>query len=146
MELHSLTYTAGSKKSHYRKGRGIGSGNGKNSGSGHKGQNSRSGGGVRLGFEGGQVPLFRRLPKRGFKNVNRVDYTVINLDILDNFADNTTVTPELLIEKGIVSANTRLIKILGNGEISKPLTVKAHKFSKSALEKINKANGTVEVL
>ena len=146
MELHTLKFTAGSKKEHYRKGRGIGSGNGKNSGSGHKGQNSRSGGGTRLGFEGGQVPLFRRLPKRGFKNVNRIDYSIVNLETLDKFNDNTTVTPELLIENGFIPANATLIKVLGNGELTKPLTIKAHKFSKSALEKIEKANGTVEVL
>jgi len=146
MELHNLSFTEGSKKSRFRKGRGIGSGNGKNSGSGHKGQNSRSGGGVRLGFEGGQNPLYRRLPKRGFKNYCHTDYIVVNLDIFNSFADNSTVTPESLIEKGLIPNNTRLLKVLGDGELSKPLTIKAHKFSKSAVEKIGNSKGIVEVL
>lgn len=146
MELHNLQFKEGSKKDAFRKGRGIGSGNGKTSGRGHKGQNARSGGGVRLGFEGGQNPLYRRIPKRGFKNVNRVGYVVLNLDIFEKFADNTIITPELLIEKKLIPANTGLVKILGNGEINKPLTIKAHAFSKSAKAKIEAAKGSVEVL
>lgn len=146
MELHELKYTEGSKKTSTRKGRGIGSGLGKTSGRGQKGQNSRSGGGVRLGFEGGQNPLYRRIPKRGFKNVNRKEYIVVNLDIFDRFEDNTIVTPELLIEAKLIPGNTTLLKVLGDGELTKVLTIKAHKFSKTAEEKIKKANGTVEVL
>lgn len=146
MELHNLKFTEGSKKDSFRKGRGIGSGNGKTSGRGHKGQNSRSGGGTRLGFEGGQNPFYRRIPKRGFKNVNRKEYVVINLDILDRFSDNTIITPELLMEAGIIATSTTLVKLLGNGEIKKPLTVKVHAFSKQAAEKIAKAKGTIEVI
>ena len=146
MELHNLKFTEGSKKEHYRKGRGIGSGNGKNSGSGHKGQNSRSGGGVRLGFEGGQNPLYRRLPKRGFKNFCKTEYSIVNLDQLDKFDGKKPITVEVLIEANLIPSNTRLVKVLGNGEISKALTIKAHKFSKTAIEKIEKAGGKTEVL
>lgn len=146
MELHDLKYTEGSKKTSTRKGRGIGSGLGKTSGRGQKGQNSRSGGRTRLGFEGGQNPLYRRIPKRGFKNVNRKEYIVVNLDIFNRFDDNTIVTPELLIENKLIPANTTLLKVLGNGELEKVVTIKAHKFSKSAQEKITKAKGTIEVL
>src|SRR6478672_1807836 len=129
MKLHELKPAEGSRQDRKRKGRGIGSGNGKTAGKGHKGQNARSGGGVRLGFEGGQTPLFRRLPKRGFTNINRKEYAVVNLDALNRFEDGTEVTPELLIESGMVSKEQAGIKILAKGNIEKKLTVKAHKFS-----------------
>ena len=136
----------GSRKKRKRIGRGIGSGFGKTSGRGHDGQNSRSGGGVRLGFEGGQIPLFQRLPKRGFTNINRKDYAIVNLDTLNRFDEGTEVTPELLIESGIVSNAKSGIKILGNGTLEKKITVKAHKFSASAKEAIEKAGGQTEVV
>ena len=125
---------------------GLSSGNGKTSGRGHKGQKARSGGGVRLGFEGGQLPLFRRLPKRGFTNINRKDYAIVNLDQLNRFEDGTEITPALLIETGVVSNEKSGIKVLGNGELSKKLTVKAHKFSASAKEAIEGKGGTTEVI
>ena len=146
MKLHELKPAEGSRKERKRKGRGIGSGNGKTAGKGHKGQNARSGGGVRLGFEGGQTPLFRRLPKRGFTNINRKDYTIVNLDTLNRFEDGTEVTPALLIETGIVSKEQAGIKILAKGNIEKKLTVKAHKFSSTAKEAIEAAGGTTEVI
>lgn len=118
----------------------------KTSGRGHKGQKARSGGGVRLGFEGGQLPLFRRLPKRGFTNINRKDYAIVNLDQLNRFEDGTEITPALLIETGVVSNEKSGIKVLGNGELSKKLTVKAHKFSASAKEAIEGKGGTTEVI
>ena len=119
---------------------------GKTSGRGHKGQNSRSGGGVRPGFEGGQNPLFRRLPKRGFTNINRKEYAIVNLDTLNRFEEGTEVTPALLIETGVVSNEKSGIKILGNGTLEKKLTVKAHKFSGSAKEAIENAGGQTEVV
>lgn len=146
MKLHELKYTEGARKASKRIGRGQGSGNGKTAGKGHKGQWARSGGGVRLGFEGGQTPLARRLPKRGFTNFTRKEYAIINLDQLDRFDANTVVTPELLIETGLVKDVMNGIKILGNGELTKALTVKAHKFSKTAEEVIVKCGGTVEVI
>lgn len=146
MKLNNLTYTEGARDTHYRKGRGIGSGNGKTSGKGHKGQNSRSGGGVALGFEGGQLPLFRRLPKRGFKNVNRVTYATINLNVLDSFKEGTTVNAALLIENKLIKKEYDGLKVLGGGTISKPLTVQASAFSKSAKEAIEKAGGKAEVI
>ena len=146
MKLHELQYSEGSRRKHYRKGRGLGSGNGKNAGSGDKGQNSRSGGGVRLGFEGGQMPLWRRLPKRGFKNVNHVSYAVVNVSDLNRFDDKTVVTPALLVENGLVKKEYNGIKVLGNGKLEKSLTVQAHKFSKSAEEAIVAAGGKAEVL
>ena len=146
MKLHELKPAEGSRKERKRKGRGIGSGNGKTAGKGHKGQNARSGGGVRLGFEGGQTPLFRRLPKRGFTNINRKEYAIVNLDVLNRFEDGTEVTPELLIETGIVSNEKAGIKILAKGNIEKKLTVKAHKFSSAAKEAIEAAGGTTEVI
>ncbi len=146
MKLHELKPAEGARKEPKRKGRGIGSGNGKTAGKGHKGQNARSGGGVRLGFEGGQTPLFRRLPKRGFTNINRKDYTIVNLDTLNRFEDGTEVTPALLIETGIVSKEQAGIKILAKGNIEKKLTVKAHKFSSTAKEAIEAAGGTTEVI
>ena len=146
MKLHELKAAEGSRKERKRKGRGIGSGNGKTAGKGHKGQNARSGGGVRLGFEGGQTPLFRRLPKRGFTNVNRKDYAIVNLDTLNLFEDGTEVTPALLLETGIVSKEKAGIKILAKGSIEKKLTVKAHKFSSTAIEAIEAAGGKTEVI
>ncbi len=146
MKLHELKPAEGSRKERKRKGRGIGSGNGKTAGKGHKGQNARSGGGVRLGFEGGQTPLFRRLPKRGFTNINRKDYTIVNLETLNRFEDGTEVTPALLIETGIISKEQAGIKILAKGNIEKKLTVKAHKFSTTAKEAIEAAGGTTEVI
>lgn len=146
MKLHELKPAEGSRKVRNRVGRGTSSGNGKTSGRGQKGQKSRSGGGVRLGFEGGQTPLFRRLPKRGFTNINRKDYAVINLDVLNRFEDGTEVTPTTLIEAGIVKNEKSGIKVLGNGELTKKLTVKAAKFSESAKTAIEAAGGSVEVI
>ncbi|MBA9028853.1 MULTISPECIES: 50S ribosomal protein L15 [Bacillaceae] len=146
MKLHELKAAEGARKERKRKGRGIGSGNGKTAGKGHKGQNARSGGGVRPGFEGGQTPLFRRLPKRGFTNINRKDYAIVNLEVLNRFEDGTEVTPALLIETGIVSKEKAGIKILAKGNVEKKLTVKAHKFSSTAKEAIEAAGGTTEVI
>lgn len=146
MKLHELTYTEGSRKDRKRIGRGHGSGQGKTAGKGHKGQNARSGGGVRLGFEGGQTPLFRRLPKRGFTNINRKEYAVVNLDVLNRFEDGAEVTPVALVEAGIVKDAKAGIKVLGNGTLSKKLTVKAAKFSKAAEEAIVAAGGSIEVI
>jgi large subunit ribosomal protein L15 len=146
MKLHELKPAEGSRKTRNRVGRGIGSGNGKTAGKGHKGQNARSGGGVRPGFEGGQMPLFQRLPKRGFTNINRKDYAVINLDRLNSFDEGTEVTPELLLETGAISKLKAGVKILGNGKLEKKLTVKANKFSASAKEAIEAAGGTAEVI
>ncbi|WP_243292402.1 50S ribosomal protein L15 [Bacillus sp. FJAT-47783] len=146
MKLHELQPAEGSRKKRNRVGRGIGSGNGKTAGKGHKGQNARSGGGVRPGFEGGQTPLFRRLPKRGFTNINRKEYSVVNLAKLNRFEDGTEVTPELLLETGVVSKLNAGIKILGDGKLEKKLTVKANKFSTSAKEAIEAAGGTAEVI
>lgn len=146
MKLHELKPAEGSRKERKRLGRGIGSGQGKTAGKGHKGQNARSGGGVRLGFEGGQTPLFRRLPKRGFTNINRKEYAIVNLDVLNRFEEGTEVTPELLIETGIVSSEKAGIKILANGSVEKKLAVKAHKFSSAAKEAIEAAGGTTEVI
>ncbi|MEC2057965.1 50S ribosomal protein L15 [Peribacillus psychrosaccharolyticus] len=146
MKLHELKAAEGSRKERKRKGRGIGSGTGKTAGKGHKGQNARSGGGVRLGFEGGQTPLFRRLPKRGFSNVNRKDYAIVNLDLLNRFEDGTVITPALLIETGIVKNEKSGIKILAKGTVEKKLTIQAHKFSATAKEAIEAAGGTTEVI
>ncbi|MDQ0228313.1 50S ribosomal protein L15 [Metabacillus niabensis] len=146
MKLHELKPAEGSRKTRNRVGRGTGSGNGKTAGKGHKGQNARSGGGVRPGFEGGQTPLFRRLPKRGFTNINRKDYAIVNLETLNRFEEGTEVTPELLLETGIVSNVKSGVKILGNGQLEKKLTVKANKFSASAKEAIENAGGTAEVI
>ena len=139
MKLHELKPAEGSRKVRNRVGRGTSSGNGKTSGRGQKGQKARSGGGVRLGFEGGQTPLFRRLPKRGFTNINAKEYAIVNLDQLNVFEDGAEVTPVVLIEASG-------IKILGNGELTKKLTVKAAKFSKSAEEAITAKGGSVEVI
>ena len=146
MKLHELTSTEGSRRDHYRKGRGLGSGNGKTAGKGHKGQNARSGGGVALGVEGGQLPLWRALPKRGFKNVNHVNYATINVSALNKFENGTVVTPALLIESGLISKELDGIKVLGNGKLEKSLTVQAKAFSKSAEEAINNAGGKIEVI
>ncbi len=146
MKLNDLHSTPGSRKEDSRLGRGIGSGTGKTAGKGNKGQNARSGGGTRLGFEGGQMPLYRQLPKRGFHNVNHIEYAVVNLSDLNRFKDGETVTPELLIELGIVKKYSNHIKILGSGTLEKKLTVKANKFSSSAKEAIEKIGGTVEVI
>lgn len=146
MKLHELQYTEGSRLEHYRKGRGLGSGNGKTAGKGHKGQNARSGGGTRLGFEGGQLPLYRALPKRGFKNVNHVKYAVVNVGDLERFEANTVVTTALLKEVGLVKKEYNGVKVLGNGQLSKPLTVQCDKFSKTAEKAITEAGGKVEVL
>ena len=145
MKLDELT-PAQSTKSRTRVGRGIGSGLGKTSGRGHKGQKARSGGGVRRGFEGGQTPLYRRLPKRGFTNINRKEYAIVNLETLNKFEDGTEITPELLKDMGLVKKQLDGIKVLGNGELTKKLTVKASMFSKTAKEKIEKNGGKAEVI
>ncbi|MDD3207147.1 MAG: 50S ribosomal protein L15 [Bacilli bacterium] len=146
MKLHELEHAEGAKTAHYRKGRGIGSGNGKTAGKGHKGQKSRSGGLKAPGFEGGQNPIYRRLPKFGFKNVNRVEYASVNVERLNAFEDGTVVTAALLIEKGIVRKEFSGLKILGGGKLTKKLSVQANKFSKSAQAAIESAGGTVEVI
>jgi large subunit ribosomal protein L15 len=146
MNLNELKYTEGSRSSKKRICRGLGSGLGKNGGSGNKGQKSRSGGGVRPGFEGGQNPIYRRLPKRGFNNISRVEYDVVNVRDLNKFENETVVTPTLLVEKGLIPSSYNNVKILGDGELNVKLTVKANKFSKSAEEAIKNAGGTVEVL
>lgn len=147
MKLHTLSANEGATTSRKRVGRGTGSGLGKTSGKGHKGQNARSGGGVRPGFEGGQLPLFRRLPKRGFSNaLFKTEYAVINLSDLNRFEDGTVVTPELLKDLGLVKKQLDGIKVLGNGKLEKKLTVKAHKFSSKAQEEIEKLGGKIEVM
>ena len=147
MKLHELQPAAGSKKARTRVGRGLGSGLGKTSGRGQKGQNSRSGGGVRSGFEGGQMPLYRRLPKRGFNNVFAKQYAEVNVEQLNRFEDGATVDPVALIEAGILKNVRDGIRILGNGSLeSKNLTVIANGFTKSAEEKITAAGGKVEVI
>lgn len=144
--LNELKPVPGARHSKKRIGRGTGSGHGKTAGKGNKGQNARSGGGVRPGFEGGQIPLFQRLPKRGFNNINRKEYAIINLDDLNVFEDGTVVTPDLLIDAKIIKDTKSGVKVLGNGTLNKKLTVKAQKFSASASEEIAKAGGTVEVI
>jgi len=147
MKLHTIKPNAGATFTKKRVGRGIGSGLGKTSGKGHKGQNARSGGGVRPGFEGGQLPLFRRLPKRGFSNAMfKVRYAVINLSDLNKFEDGAVVTPELLSEMGLVKKQLDGIKVLGNGKLEKKLVVRAHKFSDVAKEQIEKLGGKAEVI
>ncbi|MDK6862945.1 MULTISPECIES: 50S ribosomal protein L15 [Nosocomiicoccus] len=145
MKLHELKPVEGARKSRKRVGRGMSSGHGKTSGRGHKGQNARTGGGVGLVFEGGQLPLFRAIPKRGFTNINRKSYSVVNISDLNKFDAGTVVTPELLVESGLVKKNVA-IKILGNGELNVKLTVQAHKFSATAKEAIEAQGGTVEVI
>ena len=145
MKLHELSPNPGSKKTRNRVGRGIGSGNGKTSGRGHKGQNSRSGG-VRTGFEGGQMPIYRRLPKRGFNNVFRKIYAEVNVETLNRFEEGAVVDPVALVEEGILKNVQDGIRILGKGELTKKLTVRANGFTKSAEEKIKAAGGQVEVI
>lgn len=147
MKLFELQPAPGAKKAPMRKGRGAGSGNGKTAGKGHKGQNARAGGGVRPGFEGGQMPLYRRMPKRGFNNKRFANlYTEVNLAQLNKFEDGTVVTAELLEENGVISKINDGVAILGNGELTKKLTVKAAKFTKTASQKIEAAGGKVEVI
>ena len=147
MKLNTMKPNEGATFTKKRVGRGTGSGLGKTSGKGHKGQNARSGGGVRPGFEGGQLPLFRRLPKRGFSNARfKTEYAVINLSDLNRFEDGAVVTPELLSEMGLLKNQLDGVKVLGNGTLEKKLTVKAHKFSTTAKEKIEAAGGKVEVI
>lgn len=148
MKLNELSFVEGARKQRKRVGRGQGSGTGKTSGKGHKGQNARSGGGVRLGFEGGQTPLQRRLPKRGFHNIHRIEYAIVNVaDLEKRFDDNTVIDVELLIKSRLVrKVLNGGVKVLGNGELTKKFTVKAHKFSKSAEAAIVKSGGSVEVL
>ncbi len=147
MKLHELSPAEGSVKNGFRRGRGTGSGNGKTAGKGHKGQNARSGGGVRPGFEGGQLPLYRRLPKRGFYNKFGKTYAIVNLETLNNkFEDGAVVDMATLLTSGVVSSACDGIKVLGRGEIAKKLTVKAAVFSASAKEKIEAAGGKTEVV
>ena len=147
MKLHELRPNEGAFQTKKRVGRGVGSGLGKTSGKGHKGQNARSGGGVRPGFEGGQLPLFRRLPKRGFSNAMfKTEYTTINVSDLEKFDNGAVVTPEVLKEMGILKKQLAGVKVLGNGNLTKKLTVKAHKFSSSAIEKIEAIGGKAEVI
>ena len=146
MKLHDLSPAAGSTKARKRIGRGPASGQGKTAGKGHKGQLARAGRGMRAGFEGGQMPLQRRVPKRGFNNIFRTEYAVVNISALDAFNDGDTVTVEALVEKGIVKKTLDGVKILGNGEISKKLTVQANAFSDSAKSKIEAAGGKAEVI
>lgn len=146
MKLHELRPAEGARKAPKRVGRGTGSGLGRNAGKGEKGQKARTGGGVRLGFEGGQMPLYRRLPKRGFTNIFAKKYVSINLDRLNIFENGTEITPEVLLERRVVSKVLDGVKILGNGTLEKNLTVKGCKFSKSAIEKIEAAGGKVEVI
>ncbi len=146
MRLEELRPASGSRTTRKRVGRGIGSGLGKTSGRGHKGQKARSGGGKGPAFEGGQTPLQRRLPKRGFKNFNRKIWAEINLERLNCFADGTEVTPELLLENGLINKVYDGVKVLGRGELEKKLTVKAHAFSGSATTKIEAAGGKAEVI
>ncbi|MCK5503946.1 MAG: 50S ribosomal protein L15 [Thermodesulfovibrionia bacterium] len=145
MKLSELAPAAGSRKKRKRVGRGPGSGHGKTSCRGHKGQNSRSGGGTKAGFEGGQMPLQRRLPKRGFTNIFQKKYSIVNLGVLDKLSESV-ITPDFLLSEKIVKKRRDGIKILGNGEITRPITVKAHAFSVSAKEKITRAQGSVEVI
>jgi len=146
MNLHDLSPAAGSNPKVYRKGRGVGSGNGKTAGKGHKGQKARSGGSIRVGFEGGQMPLARRLPKRGFNNIFAKPLEVINLTSLNKFEDGATVNVCDLLEKGILSKCEYGVKVLGNGTLTKKLTVRASAFSASAKEKIEALGGKAEVI
>ncbi|MBQ7406576.1 MAG: 50S ribosomal protein L15 [Clostridia bacterium] len=147
MKLHKLSPAEGSVKEGFRKGRGAGSGNGKTAGKGHKGQNARSGGGVRLGCEGGQLPLYRKLPKRGFNNDRfGKQYTIVNVDALNRFEDGAVVDADALLAAGVVSKVLDGIKVLGEGELSKKITVKAAVFSAAAKEKIEAVGGKTEVV
>lgn len=146
MKLHELKAAPGATKAPKRKGRGTATGQGKTAGRGMNGQNSRSGGGVRLGFEGGQMPLYRRIPKRGFTNHWRKEYVGVNVEALNAFEDGAEVTPEMMMAAGLAKKVTAGIKVLGEGELTKKLTVKAYKFSKTAMEKIEAAGGKAEVI
>lgn len=146
MKLHNLQYNEGARQDRKRLGRGQGSGQGKTAGKGHKGQNARSGGGVAIGFEGGQTPLYKRIPKRGFNNINRVEHAIVNLSSLNVFEEGTVVTIEMLLEKRIINKTLDGVKILGQGELEKKLTVQANTFSKSAIESIEKLGGKAEVI
>ena len=146
MKLHELQVVEGARHSRKRVGRGTGSGHGKTACKGHKGQNARSGGGVRPGFEGGQTPLFKRLPKRGFTNVNHKEYAIVNVEDLNVFENDAVITIENLQEKGLVKKVYDGVKVLGNGKLEKQLTVKANKFSKTAEAAITSAGGTIEVI
>ena len=146
MKLHELRAPEGSTKNTKRRGRGTATGQGKTGGRGMNGQNSRSGGGVRLGFEGGQMPLYRRLPKRGFTNIWRTEYSIVNVADLNQFDAGTVITPEMLQEAGLIKKMMAGVKILGEGNLEKNVEVRAHKFSKTALEKIQAAGGKAEVI
>lgn len=146
MKLHTLKYNEGARKNRKRLGRGHATGTGKTSGKGHKGQNARSGGGVALGFEGGQTPLYKRIPKRGFNNINRINHAVLNLDSLNVFEDGSVVTIETLLEKRIINKKLDGVKVLGQGTLEKKLTVQVNAYSKSAQEAIEKLGGKAEVL
>ena len=146
MRLHELTYTEGSRKSRKRIGRGHASGQGKTAGKGHKGQNARSGGGVRPGFEGGQTPLFQRLPKRGFTNINHKEYAIVNLETLNRFEDGTEITAQLLMDSGVIKKLHSGVKILANGKLEKKLTIKAAKISKEAKQQVEALGGSFEVV
>ena len=146
MKLNELSPAAGSTKEAYRKGRGSGSGNGKTAGRGHKGQKARSGGKIRIGFEGGQMPLVRQLPKRGFKNIFAKEYATVNVSDLEVFENGAEVTATMLVKKKIIRKELDGLKVLGNGELTKKLTVKAVKFTGSAKEKIEAVGGTAEVI
>ena len=146
MKLHELSKPIGSTKNTKRRGRGTATGQGKTGGRGMNGQKSRSGGGVRLGFEGGQMPLYRRIPKRGFTNIFRKEWSIMNVSDLNCYEDGTEITPELLTKDGKVKQVMAGVKILGEGNLEKKLTVKANKFSKSAIEKIEAAGGKAEVI
>ena len=146
MKLHNLSHNEGARKEATRRGRGLGSGLGKNAGSGNKGQKSRTGGGVRLGFEGGQNPIYRRVSKRGFTNDVKKVYALVNVEQLNVFEDGATVCPTCMKEKGLVKKEYDGVKVLGKGKLEKKLTVKANKFSKSAQEAIEAVGGTIEVI
>ena len=146
MKLHELQYTEGARKTRKRVGRGTSSGTGKTAGRGQKGQGARSGGGKKPGFEGGQTQLFMRLPKRGFTNFNKLEYAIVNLDQLNTFEAGTVVCPKALKEAGLIKKELDGVKVLGNGTLEKAITVKAHKFSKSALAAIEAAGGKTEVI
>ena len=146
MRLHELTYTEGARKTRKRVGRGHGTGHGKTSGKGHKGQNARSGGGVRPGFEGGQLPIFKRLPKRGFTNINQKEYAIVNLDTLNRFEDGAEVSAETLLAAGIIKKLHSGVKVLGNGKLERRLTVKVAKASAQAVKQIEELGGQVEVI
>ena len=146
MRLNELRPAKGARKKEKRIGRGPGSGHGKTSTKGHKGQLARAGGGKAPGFEGGQMPLIRRIPKRGFHNIFRIEYAVVNLKMLTRFEGQENITPQRLREAGLVKSRNARIKILGEGELTRPLVIQAHRFSQSAIEKIQKAGGKAEVL